>query len=111
MERAVTVLPEPDSPTSATISPCPTCRFTPRTACTNPPSVSNPTLRFSMLTRLMVRSAACGLHIFHLVHALSVVAIESSTVGRLLLAANAHTWAGEITACPQQQQHAQHPQT
>ena len=45
-----------------------------------------------MLTRLMERSAACGLDIFHLVDALAVVAIESGTVGLFALAANAQTW-------------------
>src|SRR5262245_50837198 len=46
-ESAVTDLPQPDSPTSATTSPRLTVRLTPRTASTGPVRSNSPTWRFS----------------------------------------------------------------
>src|SRR3990172_8568014 len=48
MESAVTDLPEPDSPTSASVSPSSMVNETPRTACTVPWPVLNSTCRLSM---------------------------------------------------------------
>ena len=47
---AVTVLPDPDSPTIASTSPDRTVRLTPCTALTSPPSVAKVTSRFLMST-------------------------------------------------------------
>src|SRR4051794_29541547 len=47
--RACTVLPEPDSPRTAMISPLPSSYETPSTALTTPSSVWNSTCRSSML--------------------------------------------------------------
>ena len=46
--RHVTVLPEPDSPTTASVSPASTYRSTPRTTSSGPSGVSNATCRFSI---------------------------------------------------------------
>ena len=42
---AVTLLPEPDSPTIASTSPGRRSKLTPSTACSRPPSVAKPTRR------------------------------------------------------------------
>ena len=47
IESAVTVLPEPDSPTSPSVSPSPMVRLTWSTTCTLPCGVSNRMSRFS----------------------------------------------------------------
>ena len=44
---AVTDLPEPDSPTTASTSPAARSNDTPSTACTTPSSVANETVRSS----------------------------------------------------------------
>lgn len=44
--RQVTVLPEPDSPTMANVSPLSICRSTPRTTSRGPSGVSKPMCRF-----------------------------------------------------------------
>jgi hypothetical protein len=44
----VTLLPEPDSPTTPSICPAFTFRETPRTACTTPSSVAKSTVRPSI---------------------------------------------------------------
>ena len=44
-ERAVTVLPQPDSPTTPSVSPRSMCRSTPSTARTMPSSVLNQVFR------------------------------------------------------------------
>ena len=41
IERAVTLLPEPDSPTMPSVSPAATVKLTPSTARTTPSSVKN----------------------------------------------------------------------
>lgn len=43
-DSAVADLPDPDSPTTATTSPAPTVRSTPRTAATGGPSVGKVTV-------------------------------------------------------------------
>src|SRR5262249_37115854 len=48
MEVAVTLLPQPDSPTSPSVRPASTPHDTPSTACTNPASVLKPTWRLSI---------------------------------------------------------------
>ena len=47
---AVTLLPEPDSPTIASTSPGASSKETPSTACTRPPSVSKQTRRSSTVS-------------------------------------------------------------
>ena len=53
-ERLVTVLPDPDSPTIATVSPEFTVRETPSTALTVPSSVGNETRKFSMESKFVI---------------------------------------------------------
>jgi hypothetical protein len=45
IERAVTDLPHPDSPTSASVSPCRTLKLTSFTATTVRPAATNPVVR------------------------------------------------------------------
>src|SRR5699024_11503490 len=45
IDCTVTLFPEPDSPTMASVSPSCTSKFTSRTACTSPPYVWNDTDR------------------------------------------------------------------
>ena len=58
MDRAVTVLPDPDSPTMASTSPGETDSETSLTACTSPPSVEKVTSRPSTSRMLPVAEAA-----------------------------------------------------
>ena len=51
MARHVIVFPEPDSPTSANVSPGRTSKLTPRTAWTVPRRVGISTRRFSTVSR------------------------------------------------------------
>ena len=56
IEAAVTLLPQPDSPTSPSVRPASIVNDTPSTARTSPASVSNPTFRLSIS-----RSGTCDL--------------------------------------------------
>ncbi|CAB4650015.1 unannotated protein [freshwater metagenome] len=54
IERLVTVLPEPDSPTIATVSPALKLKSIPSTALTSPSSVGKETLRFLISSNLLI---------------------------------------------------------
>ncbi len=60
MDRAVTVLPDPDSPTIASTSPGETLSDTSLTAWTSPPSVEKVTSRPSTSRMLPVAEAVCS---------------------------------------------------
>lgn len=51
MDMAVTLLPQPDSPTMPTQEPLGTVKLTPSTAFSRPDSVSNPVTRFLISNR------------------------------------------------------------
>ena len=59
--RAVTDLPEPDSPTTATTSPAATWKLTPCTAATSPASVAKSTFSSSMLSTVPSARAMLGM--------------------------------------------------
>src|SRR5688572_16303629 len=60
IDSAVTLLPQPDSPTSATVSPSCTSQLTPSTARTSPLDVENCVARFSTDS-----SAGIGARVYH----------------------------------------------
>src|SRR6266404_4174564 len=68
-ERLATVLPEPDSPTIPTVSPCLTSKLIPSTALTVPSSVSKYTRssltlrRFPLLSAVMVSKGSGCVHL------------------------------------------------
>src|SRR6185312_10461319 len=73
IELAVTLLPQPDSPTRPTVRPCSMLKDTPSTACKSPASVRKPTFR-SSTSRSATRSLVLllqGLEL--LLHAVEVL--------------------------------------
>src|SRR5271157_101164 len=80
MERAVTLLPQPDSPTSPRVSPCRTSRSSPSTAAAVPSSVVKVVLR-SLILRSWLVMTNTGLppnwqHLWHLVGARHAVPLR-----------------------------------